>query len=179
VGNRLGTIRIPRPLALTSRLWAMIHSLTSWLLCQLALSQMRSSAFLPFCWSLWQRLVLETHSPLWMALGEPDQPVSSPFLREYCGSGLSIQRLARSHRTPRRSKVARMVSPLSSLSVIPSSKLTSAAIRRVHKLLSLPYFLGSWWSISRKVWAPLSSKAAWTSLWDARSQPVERPGLGG
>ena len=29
-------------------------SLTSWLLCQLALSQMRSRASLPLCWSLWQ-----------------------------------------------------------------------------------------------------------------------------
>src|SRR3712207_4832821 len=28
------------------------------------------------------RLVLETYSPAWMALGEPDQPVSSPF---FCG----------------------------------------------------------------------------------------------
>jgi hypothetical protein len=28
-----------------------------------------------------------------MALGEEDQPVSSPFFRAYCGSGLSIQRL--------------------------------------------------------------------------------------
>ena len=73
-----------------------------------------------------------------------------------------------------------MVSPLSSLSVIPSSKLTSAAMRRVHKLLSSPYFLGSWWSISRKAsWAPLSSKAARGLLWDATSRLVGRPGLGG
>jgi hypothetical protein len=37
--SRHGTIRTPWPLALTLRLWAMIHPLTSWLLCQLALSQ--------------------------------------------------------------------------------------------------------------------------------------------
>src|SRR5919107_1140457 len=30
----------------------------------------------------------------WMALGEKDQPASSPFFRAYSGSGLSIQRLA-------------------------------------------------------------------------------------
>src|SRR5918994_6252512 len=71
-------------------------------------------------------LVLETYSPLWMALGEPDQPVSSPFFRVYSGSGLSIQRLARSQRTPSRESVARMVSPLTSSFVSPSSKLTSA-----------------------------------------------------
>jgi hypothetical protein len=39
VGNRHGTIRSPWPLALTQRLWAMIQPLTSWLLCQVALSQ--------------------------------------------------------------------------------------------------------------------------------------------
>ena len=38
-------------------------------------------------------LVLEAQSPLRMALGESYQPISSPFLRAYSGSGLSIQRL--------------------------------------------------------------------------------------
>src|ERR687898_3566323 len=54
VGNRHGTIRTPWPLALTQRLWALIQPLTSWLLCQLALSQIRSRASLPLCLSLWQ-----------------------------------------------------------------------------------------------------------------------------
>src|SRR4051794_15155497 len=53
------------------------------------------------------RLVLETHHPPRIALGETDQPVAAPFFRAYSGSGLVIHRLARSHRTPIRSKVAR------------------------------------------------------------------------
>src|SRR5215216_7636563 len=60
-------------------------------------------------------LVLKSQDPLRMNFdfGEPDQPVSSPFLRaSYSGSGLSIQRLARSQCTPSLPSVARMVSPL-------------------------------------------------------------------
>src|SRR5918993_4119501 len=117
-------------------------------------------------------LVLEAQSPLRMGLGESYQPISSPFLRAYSGSGLSIQRLARSQRTPSLASVARMVSPLTGLCVMPSSKLTSAAVRKVQRLLCLPYFLGSWWSISRKASDPLSSKAAWTSL--GREEPAWR-----
>src|ERR671910_2231617 len=117
-------------------------------------------------------LVLEAQSPLRMTLGESYQPISSPFLRAYSGSGLSIQRLARSQRTPSLASVARMVSPLTGLSVMPSSKLTSAAVCKVQRLLCLPYFLGSRWSISRKASDPLSSKAAWTSL--GREEPAWR-----
>src|SRR5215207_1790988 len=117
-------------------------------------------------------LVLEAQSPPRMASGEPDQPISSPFFRAYSGSGLSIQRLARSQHTPSLASVARMVSPLTGLSVMPSSKLTSAAIRRVHRPLGLPYCLGSWWSISRKASDPLSSKAEWSSL--GREEPALR-----
>src|SRR5215203_5288561 len=47
VGNRQGTIRTPQPPSLASRLWAAIQPLTSRLLCQLALSQIRSRASLP------------------------------------------------------------------------------------------------------------------------------------
>src|SRR5215203_866050 len=56
VGNRHGTIRTPAslPLSLTWRLWAAIQPLTRWLLCQLALSQIRSRAFLPLRWSFSQ-----------------------------------------------------------------------------------------------------------------------------
>src|SRR5829696_3343625 len=106
------------------------------------------------------------------SLGHSLGPFHVIFLRAYCGSGLSIQRLARSQRTPSLASVARMVSPLTGLRVMPSSKLTSAAVRKVHRLLRLPYFLGSWWSISRRASDPLSSKAAWTSL--GREEPAWR-----
>jgi hypothetical protein len=53
-----------------------------------------------------------------------------------------IQRLARCQRTPILAKVARIVSPLTRSFVSLSSKLTCAAISKVHKLLSLPNFLG-------------------------------------
>src|SRR5215212_1617185 len=89
-------------------------------------------------------LILEAQYPLRVAPGEPYQPISSPFFRAYSGSGLSIQRLARFQRTPSLASVARMLSPLTSLSVRPTSKLTSAAIASVQKVLSLPNLLG-WW----------------------------------
>jgi hypothetical protein len=56
VGRRQGTIRTPAslPLSLTSRLWAAIQPLTWWLLCQEALSQIKSRAYLPLCWSFSQ-----------------------------------------------------------------------------------------------------------------------------
>src|SRR5215208_3042908 len=47
VGNRHATIRTPQPPSLASRLWAAIQPLTSRLLCQLALFQIRSRASLP------------------------------------------------------------------------------------------------------------------------------------
>ena len=53
-GRKQVTIRTPRLFSLTWRLWALIQPLTSRLLCQLALSQIRSRAFLPLLWSLWQ-----------------------------------------------------------------------------------------------------------------------------
>src|SRR5215207_351871 len=104
-------------------------------------------------------LILKAKSPLRMALGQPDQPIS-------------IQRLARSQRTPSLASVVRMVSPLTCLSVMPSSKLTLAAIASVQKVLSLPKLLGWWWSISRKDSALPASKAAWTSL--GREEPAWR-----
>ncbi len=53
-----------------------------------------------------------------------------------------------------------MVSPLTRSLVSPSSKLTSAAISIVHKLLRLPNSsLGLRWSISRKASAPSGLKA--------------------
>src|SRR3712207_5398839 len=91
-------------------------------------------------------LVTETHSPggVGMIGRHPHQSVASPFFLAYSGSGLVIQRLARSQRTPNRAKVARMVSPVTCSSVSPSSKLTSAAISKVQRLLCLPNLRGSW-----------------------------------
>src|SRR5215211_676028 len=55
LGTKQGTMRTPWPPFLTSRLWAAGHSLTNLLLCQLALSQIRSRAsFLPIASSFWQ-----------------------------------------------------------------------------------------------------------------------------
>jgi hypothetical protein len=73
--------------------------------------------------------------------------------------------LARIHRTPSsRARVARMVSPETRLCVSPSSKATSAAISKVHRLVSYPNSLGERWSISLRASALSSSKAAWTRL---------------
>jgi hypothetical protein len=82
------------------------------------------------------RLILEAQGPLGVAPGEPDQPISIPFFLSYSGSGLSRKRLALCQRTPRRDKLARMVSPVTLLWVMPSSKLTSAAICSVQRVLS-------------------------------------------
>src|SRR5918993_3633612 len=54
VGKKHATMCTPRPLSLTWRLWAPIHSRTRRLLCQLALSQIRSRAFFPLASSLRQ-----------------------------------------------------------------------------------------------------------------------------
>src|SRR5215208_2695273 len=90
-------------------------------------------------------LVTEAHRPgVGIVRGHSHQPVASSFFLWYSGSGEVIQRLALSQRTPSRSKVARTVSPLTRSFVKPSSKLTSAAISNVHKLVSLPNFRGSW-----------------------------------
>src|SRR3712207_8011103 len=51
-------------------------------------------------------LVQETHHPTEAAFGEVDQSVAPPFFLWYSGSGLVIQRLARSQRAPNRAKVA-------------------------------------------------------------------------
>jgi hypothetical protein len=115
-------------------------------------------------------LVLETHSPLWMALGEADQPVSRPFFRAYSGSGLSIQRLARSQRTPSRESVARMVSPLTRSFVSPSSKLTSAASLSVQRLLSvcqIPSESGATALAEQRTHSPRRRRRG--PLWDARN----------
>src|SRR5215208_336496 len=117
-------------------------------------------------------LILETHHPLRMALGEMYQPLESPFFLSYSGSGLSIHRLARSQRTPSRLRVARIVSPESRLCVSPCSKLMCAASSSLQRLLSLPNSLGERCKSSRNASAPSWSKAAWTSL--GREEPGVR-----
>jgi len=69
--------------------------------------------------------------------------------------------LARIHLTERRrDKVARTVSPETRSVVSPSSKATSAAISKVHRLEERPNFLGEQWSISLKASALSWSKAS-------------------
>jgi hypothetical protein len=81
--------------------------------------------------------------------------------------------LARCQRTPRRrASVARTVSPHTRFSIKPRSKLTSAAIASVQRLVSLPNSLGERCSISLKASAPFSSKAAWVLL--RREEPATR-----
>src|SRR5215204_2712409 len=109
--------------------------------------------------------VAETHRPLRICCGYAHQSVASSFFLSYRGSGEVIHRLALSHLTPRRrARVLRMVSPETRLWVSPSSKLTCAAISKVHRLLSYPNSLGERWSISLRASAHFSSKAAWTRL---------------
>src|SRR5215208_485219 len=117
-------------------------------------------------------LILETHHPLRMVLGQAYQPLESPFFLAYSGSGLSIHRLARSQRTPSRLSVARMVSPETRLCVSPCSKLMCAASASVQRLLSLPNSLGEQCKSSCNASAPSWSKAAWTSL--GREEPGVR-----
>jgi hypothetical protein len=117
-------------------------------------------------------LVLETQSPLGAGLGQPDQPISIPFFLSYSGSGLSIQCLARCQPLPRRAKVARMVSALTLFSVIPSSKLTCAAITKVHKVLSLANSLGEWCKSSLRASVCSLPKAVWVCL--GREEPATR-----
>ena len=72
-----------------------------------------------------------------------------------------IQRLALSQRTPSLWSVARTVSPVTRLSVSPSSKLTSAANSKVHRLVGLPKLRGLRCSNSLRRSACSASKAAW------------------
>src|ERR687897_1248195 len=105
-------------------------------------------------------LILVADGPtLGVVLGQLDQSVAHPFFLSYSGSGEVIQRLARCQRTPIRANVARMVSPLTRLWVRSSSKLAWAAICKVHRVLSLPNFLGLWCNISLRASALSSSKA--------------------
>src|SRR5687768_9743851 len=87
-------------------------------------------------------LILETHNPIDPVLCQSHQSIAPSFFLTYSGSGEVIQCLALCQRTPILAKVARIVSPDTRSLVRPSSKLTSAAISIVHKLLSWPNSLG-------------------------------------
>src|SRR5918994_3684626 len=87
-------------------------------------------------------LVLKADHPIDLIFRQAHQSVAPPFFLSYRGSGEVIQCLALCQRTPMRAKVARTVSPLMRSFVSPSSKLTSAAICIVHRLLCLPNSLG-------------------------------------
>src|ERR671911_514842 len=116
--------------------------------------------------------VQKADGPQRVGVGCLHQSVAPPFFRSYKGSGEVIHRLARCQRMPRRrERVARMVSPETLFSVRPSSKAASAAISKVHRLLSYPNSLGEWWSIPRSRSAESASKAAYTRL------GVEEPGV--
>src|SRR5215216_3304242 len=105
--------------------------------------------------------ILKTDGPFGVGPGDFHQPVASSFFLSYNGSGEVIHRLARIHLTPRRREsVARMVSPETRLSVIPSSKATSAAIESVQRLVSRPNSLGERCSSPLKASALSSSKAS-------------------
>src|SRR5262245_15541315 len=84
------------------------------------------------------RLIGEAQRPVWMPLCKSDQAVTLPFFRAYPGSGLVIQCLARSQLMPSRSKVVRMVSPLTRVATMPSATLTWAAKSNVQTLVGLP-----------------------------------------
>ena len=66
--------------------------------------------------------------------GKPYQPISSPFFRAYSGSGLSIQLLGPLPAHPKPCQRCPDGLATDPPSVIPSSKLTSAAIARVQSV---------------------------------------------
>src|SRR5215203_2252437 len=107
--------------------------------------------------------VQKADGPQRVGVGCLHQSVAPPFFRSYKGSGEVIHRLARCQRMPRRrERVARMVSPETLFSVRPSSKAASAAISRVHRLVSYPNSLGDRCSIPRSRSAEFASKAGYT-----------------
>jgi hypothetical protein len=80
--------------------------------------------------------------------------------------------LARFHEIPSRFKANRMHSPLTCRGVRPSSKLTSAASSKVHRLVSLPKSRGLRWSSSFNRSACSSPTNGWTVL--GRREPACR-----
>jgi hypothetical protein len=80
-------------------------------------------------------LIHKTQRPVRVVESATDQAVSGPFLRAYGGSGLLIHCLARVQLTPKRAKVARIVSPVTNAGVSHWPKLTLAASSRVQRLV--------------------------------------------
>jgi hypothetical protein len=88
-------------------------------------------------------LIGTSQRPARVPLGQSAQAVTLPFFRTYRGSGLLIPCLARIQLLPSRSKVWRMVSPLTRRATTPSATLTSAATASVQRLVDLPQSRGS------------------------------------
>lgn len=119
-------------------------------------------------------LIFESQSPIGMLVSQANQPVPSPLSLAYAGSGLVIHCLARCQRTPRRAKVARVVSPVTLFALNPCSKLTSAANSRGHKPVCLPKARGLWCSRAPN---PLSRSPLKTAriVWGVRSLFSDKP----
>src|SRR5918996_446544 len=117
-------------------------------------------------------LVLEAQGPVRMGGRQADQPVPGPLFLVYARSGLVIHCLARCQRIPRRSRVARMVSPRTRWGVSPCWKLTSAANSSVQTLVGWPKVRGLWCSKARNCAVFWPGKAAWM-VW-GREEPSWR-----
>src|SRR5690606_11472557 len=94
--------------------------------------------------------------PVRTALGQRDQTVALLFLSAYCGSGLWIQCLALCQDRPRERIAWRIVSWLTTSSVSPSSKATSARSESVQVDRCLPKWRGLAWAIDIRR-SPLAS----------------------
>src|SRR5215211_1563160 len=114
-------------------------------------------------------LILEPHGPGRMGGPQADQAIASAFFRAYSGSGLVIHRLARFQRSPKRAKVARIVSPLTRSRVSPCSKLTAAANSSVHTLVGFPKDRGLWCKRARSC-SPRARSKATRNRW-GREEP--------
>ncbi len=122
-------------------------------------------------------LLFESQSPIRMGFGEPYQPIWSPFLRAYWGSGLSIQRSLPSPSAPQ------------ALRALPGWSLATElplgyALLKAHLcgvlqcpegISSLPNFLGSWWSDSQRASLRSSSKARWVCFGGEEPATREHP----
>src|SRR4051794_26925596 len=115
-------------------------------------------------------LVLEPQRPARVGGHQMHQAIAGTVFRAYSGSGLVIQRLARCQRMPKRSRVARMVSPLIRAAVSPRSKLTSAANSKVQRLVGFPKVRGLWCNRARSC-SPRAASKATRNRW-GRDEPL-------
>lgn len=100
-----------------------------------------------------------------------DPPGAPPFFRAYAGSGLVLQVFARSQRTPSRTSVARIGSPVTRAAVKPRRWASSAARSSVHRLVGCPKARGLRCSRARSASAVAGVKAAW-AVWTAQDRLV-------